>query len=140
MDRSQDNPPPELAPLREPSPGFVEQVLAVVETIPSGKVMTYGDVAAAIGEHDDLAGETGSYGARLVGNVMSRFGADVPWWRVIRSTGQPPRFHEAQALPHYQREQTPLVNAGDTYRIDLKRARHAPGAETATQATLDLPE
>jgi alkylated DNA nucleotide flippase Atl1 len=69
---------------------------------------------------------------------MSRFGADVPWWRVIRSTGHPPRFHEAKALPYYRDEGTPLTGPEDTYRIDLKRARHEPGAASATQASLDL--
>ena len=133
------NVPQELEELREPSPDFIDQVLAIVNSIPAGRVMTYGDVADAVTPHADLAGTTGSYGARLVGNVMSRFGANVPWWRVIRSTGHPPRFHEAKALPFYRAEQTPLIGPDDSYRIDLKRARHEPGALSATQATLDLP-
>jgi alkylated DNA nucleotide flippase Atl1 len=132
------NVPPGLEELRDPSPDFVEQVLAIVRAIPPGRAMAYGDVADALDGHADLAGTTGSYGARLVGNVMSRFGADVPWWRVIRSTGHPPRFHEEKALAHYRAEGTPLTGPDDNYRIDLKRARHEPGAETATQASLDL--
>ncbi len=141
MERSQGAPgnvPQGLEDLREPSPDFIDQVLAIVEAIPPGRVMTYGDVAAAIGTHADLDGVTGSYGARLVGNVMSRFGADSPWWRVIRSTGLPPRFHEAAALPLYRDEGTPLTGTGDTYRIDLKRARHEAGAPSISQASLDL--
>src|SRR5262245_39140618 len=100
-----------LPELPDPSPDFVERVLAVVQNIPSGRVMSYGDVAAAVGPHPDLAGLTGSDGARLVGNVMSRFGSDVPWWRVIRSTGHPPRFHEKQAFPYYLDERTPLMGS-----------------------------
>ncbi len=142
MDRSQGSPgnvPRGLEDLREPSPGFIDQVLAIVDSIPPGRVMTYGDVADAVRTHADLAGTTGSYGARLVGNVMSRFGPSVPWWRVIRSTGHPPRFHEARALHFYRDEKTPLTGPEDTYRIDLKRARHEPGAPSRNQASLDLP-
>lgn len=130
MDQSQGSQPDSdkhgLEELREPSPDFIERVLAIVETIPSGRVATYGDVAAALADHADLAGTTGSYGARLVGQVMSRFGDNSAWWRVIRSTGHPPRFHEKRALPHYQVEGTPLKGPEENYRIDLKQARYQP--------------
>jgi alkylated DNA nucleotide flippase Atl1 len=128
---------PDWSEIKEPSPDFVEQVLATVRTIPTGRVMTYGDVAAVNSSHADLAGAPGSYGARLVGNVMSRFGSDVPWWRVIRSTGHPPRFHEKQALPFYVEERTPLTGPEDNYRIDLKLARFDPDKpEEPTQVTM----
>jgi alkylated DNA nucleotide flippase Atl1 len=109
--------------LKEPSPDFVAQVLAVVRAIPPGFVMTYGDVAAKLADHDDLAGMIPAYGARLVGQVMARAGADVAWWRVVRSTGQPPKFHEARAWPLYLEEGTPVAGTPEKYRIDLKRAR-----------------
>jgi alkylated DNA nucleotide flippase Atl1 len=126
-----------MTEIREPSPDFVERVLDVVQKIPQGRVMTYGDVAAAIAPHPDLIEETGSYGARLVGNVMSRIGSDTPWWRVIRSTGQPPRFHEQQALPYYLAEKTPLTGTEENYRIDLKIARYDPNRSAEpTQATM----
>jgi alkylated DNA nucleotide flippase Atl1 len=121
----------------EPSPDFVEQVLATVRKIPVGRVMTYGDVAAVHHSHDDLVGAPGSYGARLVGNVMSRFGADTPWWRVIRSTGHPPKFHEKRALPYYQDERTPLTGPEENYRVDLKLARYDPNEpDEPMQATM----
>lgn len=123
--------------VQEPSPDFVEQVLATVRAIPAGRVMTYGDVAAVHQDHTDLIGAPGSYGARLVGNVMSRFGADTPWWRVIRSTGHPPKFHEARALPYYREERTPLTGSEDHYRIDLRVARYDPDEpDEPMQATM----
>ena len=100
----------------EAIPEFAERVLDVVECIPSGKVMTYGDVAAHLG----------SRGARVVGQVLARYGSDVAWWRVIRSDGSPPRDHEQRALTYYWSEATPLVFKGEEYRIDLDRARHRP--------------
>ena len=96
---------------------FVSRVLEVVDAIPPGSVMTYGDVAAAIG----------SRAARGVGQVMAYYGSDVPWWRVVRASGYPAAGHEVRALEHYRVEGTPLVSrpAGG-YRIDLTRARHSP--------------
>jgi alkylated DNA nucleotide flippase Atl1 len=103
-------------PSRPPA-DFVEAVLEVVAAIPPGRVMTYGDVAAVLG----------SRAARAVGNVMSWYGSDVPWWRVIRSSGLPPIAHEDRALTHYEAEGTPLVTTQDGYRVNLRLARHDPG-------------
>lgn len=56
-------------------------VLAVVRSIPPGRVATYGQVAreAGLGRR-----------ARFVGRVMSRLpaGSDVPWHRVVRAGGE----------------------------------------------------
>lgn len=95
-------------------PDFVEHVLEVVRAIPSGHVMTYGDVAAVLG----------SRGARAVGTVMARYGADAPWWRVIRAGGLAPKGHERRARTHYLAEGTPLLGPHDAYRVDLSLARH----------------
>lgn len=98
-----------------PSEEFVEQVLAVVARIPEGRVMTYGDIAEAIG----------SRAPRAVGRVLALFGHAVPWWRVVPSSGQPPQGHSALALPHYLEEGTPLRGAPKPgeYRIALSSAR-----------------
>jgi alkylated DNA nucleotide flippase Atl1 len=106
---------------------FAENVLDIVEQIPPGRVMTYGDIAAVLG----------SRGARVVGQVMSRYGSDVPWWRVIRAGGHPPLCHEGRALEHYRAEATPLLAqtagaagaatmATDAYRVDYASARWSP--------------
>jgi len=102
-----------------PESPFVAAVLDVVDAIPAGHVMTYGDVAATLG----------SRAARVVGQTMAQFGADAPWWRVIRAGGHPPIGHESRALVHYRAEKTPLL-LGDSpetgYRVDLNRARWRP--------------
>jgi alkylated DNA nucleotide flippase Atl1 len=101
-----------------PVGAFGEFVLELVATIPPGRVMTYGDVAA----------ELGSRGARAVGQVMAYSGGSVPWWRVVRAGGHPPTCHGAVALVHYEAEATPLIAASteDGYRIDLAAARWRP--------------
>jgi alkylated DNA nucleotide flippase Atl1 len=97
---------------------FVENVLDIVEQIPPGRVMTYGDIAAVLG----------SRGARVVGQVMAQYGSDVPWWRVIRAGGHPPVCHEERALAHYRAEGTPLSpsKTTDAYRVDYASARWSP--------------
>lgn len=87
---------------------FTEEVLAVAAAIPRGHVMSYGAIAAAIG----------SRSARGVGRVMAHAGSSVPWWRVVRSGGFPPRGLESDARAHYLDEGTPLVETPSGYRID----------------------
>ncbi|MFD0886905.1 MGMT family protein, partial [Streptosporangium algeriense] len=67
-----------------PTP-YAERVLDLVERIPAGRVMSYGDIAEYLGEG----------GPRQVGRVMSTWGGGVPWWRVTscgsnRSLPRPP--------------------------------------------------
>ncbi|MCU1544230.1 MAG: hypothetical protein JWM50_2095 [Microbacteriaceae bacterium] len=95
---------------------FVSRVLEVVESIPSGRVMTYGDVAATLG----------SRASRAVGSVMARYGSDVAWWRVIRASGHPLIDHESRALEHYRAESTPVKWSNGVFRVDLAAARHSP--------------
>lgn len=102
-----------------PTPGeYTERVLDVVASIPAGRVMTYGDVAAVFGRR----------GARAVGMVMRYHGSGLPWWRVIRSGGNPPVGLEELARAEYEREGTPLLpaNSGPGYRIDYDSSRWSP--------------
>lgn len=94
---------------------FASAVLDVVRRIPAGRVMTYGDIAWALG----------SNAPRAVGRVLAYYGHAVHWWRVVPSSGLPPQGHARDALPHYREEGTPLrhVIAPDDYRIALSSAR-----------------
>jgi alkylated DNA nucleotide flippase Atl1 len=96
-----------------PSP-FAERVLDLVEQVPRGRVLSYGDVAALLGQG----------GARAVGTVMARFGSGVPWHRVIRADGSPPAGHEQEARRRWRAERTALLPGG--LRADMARARWEP--------------
>ncbi|MFK7931450.1 MAG: MGMT family protein [Myxococcota bacterium] len=64
-------------------PGFAQQVYAVVNRIPPGRVCTYGDVAAVLGNRR---------WARRVGWALGRLSETqakrVPWQRVINAQGR----------------------------------------------------
>ena len=87
---------------------YVELVLSVVESIPWGRVTSYGAIAGVVGG-----------GPRQVGAVMARHGGPVPWWRVVRADGSLPPSHEDNARPHYLDEDTPLRGSG---AVDMARA------------------
>ena len=93
---------------------FAESVLEVVAGIPAGSVMSYGDIAAAIG----------SRAPRAVGAVMAAGGSDAPWWRVVRADGRPAQGLEADALARLRAEGAPLTASGD--RVAMRRARFRP--------------
>ena len=102
-----------------PLDDFSSRVLDVVDSIPAGRVMSYGDIAEYLGA---------GLGPRQVGRVMSVYGGAVPWWRVIHSDGTPAPGHDSRALQHYLAEGTPLRSARPPVRVDMRRARWPGGS------------
>ncbi|MDT4943612.1 MAG: hypothetical protein QOH14_345 [Pseudonocardiales bacterium] len=82
-----------------------ERILACVESIPPGRVMTYGDVAEYVG----------SRAPRMVGRVLAADGGTVPWHRVLRADGT--------CAPHlYAEQRQRLLSEGVRFigpRVDL---------------------
>lgn len=97
---------------------YVEAVLSLVESIPPGRVMSYGAVAEVIGA------ALGRGGPRLVGSVMANYGGAVPWWRVVTASGRLPPGHEVAALRELVAEGCPLGADGE--RVDMRRAAWTP--------------
>jgi alkylated DNA nucleotide flippase Atl1 len=87
------------------------EVLDAIALIPRGKVMTYGDVAEYVGR--------GS--GRTVGAVLSRHGHEVPWHRVVLSSGHPNPAGPVEALTRLQADGVALRPGGE--RVDLTVAR-----------------
>ena len=67
---------PDVAPA--PVPAFTRSVVAVVNRLAPGEVVTYGEVAAQ-------AGRPGA--ARAVGHILKR-SEGLPWWRVVAASGR----------------------------------------------------
>jgi methylated-DNA-protein-cysteine methyltransferase related protein len=80
-----------------------ERILARIREIPEGFVRTYGDIDPAA--------------PRLVGMVLARTDADVPWHRVVRADG---------SLAKGKRQRDLLASEGIPMRgdrVDLRQAR-----------------
>ncbi len=92
---------------------YVAAVLAVVDAIPEGHVMTYGEVAHVVGRS----------GPRQVGHVMRRHGDGVPWWRVVRADGSPATRHHGSAPELLIAEGTPMLSNGRVDRAAIVRFR-----------------
>lgn len=96
---------------------YAEQVLAIVEQVPRGRVTTYGLIAEVL--QDAL----GVGGPRTVAGVMARQGALVTWWRVVRSDGSLPEHLSVEARQEYLGEGTPLRPSG---AVDVAKAVWLP--------------
>jgi alkylated DNA nucleotide flippase Atl1 len=102
-------------PARPDLDDYASRVLDVAESIPWGRVMSYGDIAEY----------PGAGGPRQVGRVMALWGGGVAWWRVIHADGSLLAGHERAALARYQEEGTPMRLGADGRpgRVDMRRAR-----------------
>lgn len=95
---------------------FQSQVYQAVYSVPSGKVATYGDIAALAGQPKH---------ARQVGKILSQLPKDskLPWFRIINSQG---RLSFPVDSPAYQRQRSLLEADGIEFqgeRISLKHYR-----------------
>ncbi|MGH2757724.1 MAG: MGMT family protein [Actinomycetota bacterium] len=90
---------------------FAERVLALVDEVPRGRVVTYGDIAEMLGTRSP----------RSVGQVLARWGEEVSWWRVVRADGRPPAHNARVALRNLVAERVPLLPGG--LGVDLNKAR-----------------
>lgn len=96
---------------------FKRAVYEVVGRIPSGRVMTYGQVAAYCGH---------ARAARLVGQIAMFGPDDLPWQRVVYKDGR-----LAGAFPGGRSHQAALLEAEGVetlpgYRIDLQKTLWEP--------------
>ena len=88
---------------------IAKRILDCVESIPSGRVMTYGDVAEY----------AGAASPRIVGRVLALDDGSVPWHRVLRANGT-----LAEHLYTEQRQR--LLSEGvrfNGHRVDLAQHR-----------------
>jgi methylated-DNA-protein-cysteine methyltransferase related protein len=94
----------------------VERVRSLVASIPSGRVATYGDIAAVAGLSSP----------RIVGWIMRIDSSDLPWHRVITASGRPARHLITRQLERLRAEGVLAVDG----KIRLREVRYEfpPGA------------
>lgn len=105
----------------------IERVLRAVEQVPSGRAVSYGDIA--------LLADTS---ARRVGAIMAQQGGEVAWWRVTNASGRLPEALIPLARKQWQREGTP--NDGQRCLLSACRADLAQLAKDYVHAVADLEE
>ena len=110
-------------------PKYRQRVFKLVQRIPSGRVMTYGQVAAILGE---------GYTPRTVGFVMHSSEGDLPWHRVINAQGA---CSTGGLLLPTNKQQLMLEREGVKFdergRCDLEKFLWTPARTTrAPQTTL----
>jgi methylated-DNA-protein-cysteine methyltransferase-like protein len=88
----------------------VERVRALVASIPTGRVATYGDIATAAGLSSP----------RIVGWIMRTDSLDLPWHRVITASGRPARHLTSRQLEMLRAEGILAVDG----KIALDEVRH----------------
>ena len=101
-----------MSPAKRDNPNYRERVYKIVRRIPSGRVMTYGQIAELLGE---------GYTPRTVGFVMHASPEGTPWHRVLNAQGG--CSTGPIVLPH-NKQQLMLENEGVVFdknaRCDLQ--------------------
>lgn len=112
---------------------FQKAVLQAVRLIPTGKVASYGQIAAYVGA---------PRAARQVGWAMRSLGAgtpDFPWWRVLNNAGRisiKGSYIDAATLQKEYLEAEGVVVAPD-FTLNIERYRFRPTATKLAPLALD---
>ena len=117
------------------TPPFHRLVYRLVRRIPRGQVVTYGQVAAILGQ--PRAARAVGQALRMMPRSLSRI---VPWQRVINSSGRI-SFRGDIMRPELQREllEDEGVEFDRSGKVDLKRVRWAgPKREWTTKLRVEL--
>ena len=108
---------------KQGNPKYRERVYAIVRRIPSGRVMTYGQIAELLGE---------GYTPRTVGFVMHASPDGTPWHRVLNAQGATSTGRVV--LPH-DKQQRMLEQEGVVFnknnRCDLQTYLWIPKTKAA---------
>lgn len=108
---------------------FKEKVLEVVNIVPEGRVVSYGQVALMAGI---------PRAAQAVGQILHGFGEETLWWRVINNAGR----ISTKCLEHPAHMQKALLeNEGikvtDKLGIDIEKYRFRPEPKLLEALELD---
>jgi len=108
---------------------FRERVYAIVAQIPRGRVMSYGQIAAMVGNPQ---------AARIVGGVAHYGDPDLPWQRVVMKDGHLATGYPGGTESHKAALEAEGINFIDEYQVDMAKHLWRPPHEN--QASLDFHE
>jgi methylated-DNA-protein-cysteine methyltransferase-like protein len=116
-------------------PGFRDRVETLVAQIPSGRVMTYGQLAALCGN---------ARAARIVGGIAHFGDPALPWQRVVNKTGGLAAGYPGGRQGHAEHLREEGVAVDDEMRVDVGRLLWWPPGSAeqsgASKAGGDSPE
>lgn len=98
---------------------FRERVIVVLHSVPKGKVVTYGQVAAMCGNP-----RAARQVARILHSSSEKFG--LPWYRVINSAGKISLPGDSK-LRQKGLLESEGVEFDENDKVDLKRFLYSPG-------------
>ena len=117
-------------PAKRENPKYRERVYSIVRRIPSGRVMTYGQIAELLGE---------GYTPRTVGFCMHSSPDGTPWHRVLNAQGACSTGR--LVLPH-DKQQRMLEQEGVVFdknaRCDLQTFLWIPKARSSKKSEASL--
>src|SRR5262249_4173054 len=95
---------------------LLAQVIEFVKTIPSGKVVSYGQIPSRLGVRD----------ARLIGWAMHASGGveGLPWWRVLNNEGRITIKDEAGRIKQRNLLAAEGIKVGEDFTLDIEAYRH----------------
>lgn len=113
--------PQRHGPRRIVGPGFHDKVHDCVREVPPGAVASYGDIASSLGNKNV---------ARHVGWALAALppGSDVPWWRIVDSTGRLARPGTAAARRQAKLLAAEGVNVRKDRIVGFAKRRYGAGA------------
>lgn len=104
---------------------FIERVLSLIEQVPPGRAVSYGQLADYLGRG----------GARNIGQIMSVYGSAVPWWRVVRTDGSMAPHLMLEAQQHWRDESMPVYRG----RVDMREAEFRIGESVSDPSAEIVP-
>lgn len=98
---------------------FKEKIVKIIHAIPKGKLVSYGQVAAAVGS---------PRAARQVGWMLHTLDGNnsVPWWRVINNLGYISIKGNFMSTPLTQKKflEDEGIEVSDDMQIDIEKYRY----------------
>jgi methylated-DNA-protein-cysteine methyltransferase-like protein len=110
---------------------FNSTVWDIVREIPSGRVCSYGQIAAMVPPPPGMSGrDYAAWGARWVGGAMAGCPSDVPWQRVLNAQGKVSLRAGSGGEEQRKLLEAEGVTFDDKERVDLsKYGWEGPSAE-----------
>jgi methylated-DNA-protein-cysteine methyltransferase related protein len=108
---------------------FKKNVIRAVNSVPSGSVVSYGQIALMVGI---------PRAARQVGWVLHEYGEKTPWWRVINNAGRISTNCEEHTA---DMQRSLLISEGiavsESLKIDIEKYRYRPEIKSLRKFNLD---